>query len=175
MARKGFQGREELDERVVQIARVVKVMKGGRHFSFRAVVVVGDHQGRVGMGIGKARGVPDAINKAKERAKRNMKRIHMVGSTIPHEVLSKFKGAKVLLKPASPGTGVVAGGSVRAVVEAAGIEDILSKSLGNTNPLNVSKATLRGLLQLKDIQEEAQRRGLPVERVTPFWMRGGTG
>ncbi len=166
---------EELDERVVHIARVAKVIKGGRHFHFRAVVVVGDHQGRVGIGVGKARGVPDAINKARERAKKNMKKISMAGTTIPHEVISKFKGAKVLLKPASPGTGVIASGPVRAVVETAGIKDILTKSLGSSNPLNVVKATLQGLLQLKDIEEEARRRGLPLERVAPFWMRGSIG
>lgn len=175
MAREDFEEREELEERVVHITRVAKVVKGGRRFGFRAVVVVGDNQGQVGIGSGKARGVPDAINKARKQAQKDMKRISLAGTTIPHKVVSEYKGAKVLLKPASPGTGVLASKAVRAVVEMAGIKDILTKSLGNNNPLNVVKATLQGLLQLKDVQEEAQRRGKPVEEVAPFWMRGGTG
>lgn len=167
-----FEEREELDERVVHIARTAKVVKGGRRFSFRAVVVVGDNNGRVGVGVGKAREVPEAIRKGSERARRSMRRIPLVGTTIPHPVLAKYGAAKVLLKPASPGTGVIAGGGVRAVVEAAGIKDILTKSLGSSNILNVVRATMAGLEQLKDPEEEAQRRGRPLEEVLPFWMRG---
>jgi small subunit ribosomal protein S5 len=171
MPRQEFDEIEELDERVVDIARTAKVVKGGRRFSFRAVVVVGDNRGSVGVGVGKAREVPEAIRKGSERARRNMKRIPMIGTTIPHEVMSTFSAAKVCLKPASPGTGVIAGGGVRAVVEAAGISDILTKSLGSANILNVVRATMKGLGQLKDPYEEAQRRGLPLQRVMPFWQR----
>jgi small subunit ribosomal protein S5 len=165
-----FDQAEELEERVVHIARVAKVVKGGRHFSFRAVVVVGDKEGRVGVGVGKAREVPEAIRKGVERAKRDMRPVSMAGTTIPHPVLAEFGAAKVLLKPASPGTGVIAGGGVRAVVEAAGIKDILSKSLGSPNMLNVVLATLRGLRQIKDVEEEARRRGKAVREVSPPWM-----
>lgn len=160
---------EELEERVVHIARVAKVVKGGRHFAFRVVVVVGDKQGRVGVGIGKAREVPDAIRKGVDRAKRDMKPVPMLGTTIPHPVLANFGAAKVLLKPASPGTGVIAGGGVRAVVEAAGIKDILTKSLGSPNMLNVVRATVTGLRQLKDVEAEARRRGKSVAEVSPPW------
>lgn len=158
-----------LEERVVHIARVAKVVKGGRRFGFRAVVVVGDGQGSVGAGVGKAREVPEAIRKGIEKAKKNMIEVPVIGSTIPHEVMAEFGAARVLLKPASPGTGVIAGGGVRAVVEAAGIKDILSKSLGSANILNVVLATIQGLKQLKVPQEEARRRGKPVKEVTPFW------
>jgi len=174
MERDIFEEREELDERVVHIARTAKVIKGGRRFAFRVVVVVGDNQGMVGVGVGKARGVPDAIRKGIERAKKNMRRIPIVGTTIPHEVVAEFGAAKVLLKPASPGTGVIAGGGVRAVVEAAGIRDILTKSLGSPNVLNVVKATMKGLTQLKDVEEEARIRGKPVTEVMPFWARKQT-
>lgn len=162
---------DDLDERVVHIARTSKVVKGGRRFSFRAVVVVGDNKGSVGVGIGKARGVPDAIRKGGQRARKNMKQVSLAGTTIPHEVTTRYSAAKVVLKPASPGTGVIAGGGVRAVVEAAGIRDILSKSLGSANILNVIKATMQALEQLKDPAVEAERRGVPLKNVLPFWMR----
>ena len=162
-------GEEFLEERVVHIARVAKVVKGGRRFGFRAVVVVGDGKGSVGAGVGKAREVPEAIRKGIEKAKKNMIQVPIAGTTIPHEVVSRFGAAKVLLKPASPGTGVIAGGGVRAVVEAAGVKDILSKSLGSANILNVVSATIEGLKQLKDPEEEARRRGKPLKEVLPFW------
>ena len=162
---------KELDERVVEINRVATVVKGGRRFSFRVTVVVGDHSGRVGMGMGKANAVPDAMRKATEKAKRNMHRVPVFGSTIPHEVLGQVSGAKVLLKPASPGTGVIAAGGVRAVLEAAGISDILTKSLGSANALNVVSATMDALDQLKSPQQIASERGVPVEKVMPYWER----
>lgn len=160
---------EFLEERVVHIARVAKVVKGGRRFGFRAVVVVGDGQGSVGAGVGKAREVPEAIRKGIEKAKKNMIQVPIVSGTIPHEVVSGFGAAKVLLKPASPGTGVMAGGGVRAVVEAAGVKNILTKSLGSANILNVVLATIEGLKQLKNPEAEARRRGKPLEEVLPFW------
>jgi small subunit ribosomal protein S5 len=163
--------REELDERVVDIRRVAKVVKGGRHFSFRTVVVVGDGKGRVGVGIGKSRGVPDSIRKGSERARRQMERVALTGMTIPHEVLGRHGGARVLLKPASPGTGVIAGGGVRAVLEAVGIRDILSKSQGSANILNVVQATMDALRQLKDLQTLAIMRGKEPEDIKPFWER----
>lgn len=172
MAREEYEEREELDERVIDIIRTAKVQKGGRRFAFRVVVVVGDHQGNIGMGVGKARGVPEAIRKSFERARKNMIRVPMVGTTIPHEVLSEFSASKVLLKPAAPGTGVIASSPVRAVVEVAGIQNILTKSLGSNNVLNVVRATVEGLKQLKDVEEEARRRGKPVAEVSPFWSRG---
>jgi small subunit ribosomal protein S5 len=162
---------DELDERVVHIARTAKVVKGGRRFAFRAVVVVGDNKGSVGVGVGKARGVPDAIRKGAERARKNMKQVPLAGTTIPHEVTTRFSAARVMLKPASPGTGVIAGGGVRAVVEAAGIRDILTKSLGSANILNVVYATIQALESLKDPALEAKRRGVPMAKVLPFWMR----
>jgi small subunit ribosomal protein S5 len=165
--------REQLDERVVHIARTAKVLKGGRRFAFRAVVVVGDNHGQVGFGVGKAREVPEAVRKASERARKIMRPIPMVGTTIPHAAIGDFSAARVLLRPASAGTGVIAGGGVRAVLEAAGIRDILTKSQGSANMLNVVAATFKALESLKNPEEEARRRGRPVEAVTPYWLRGG--
>jgi small subunit ribosomal protein S5 len=165
--------REQLDERVVHIARTAKVLKGGRRFAFRAVVVVGDNHGQVGFGVGKAREVPDAVRKASERARKIMRPFPMVGTTIPHAATGDFSAARVLLRPASPGTGVIAGGGVRAVLEAAGIRDILTKSQGSANMLNVVAATFKALEALKNPEDEAKRRGKSVEALTPFWLRGG--
>jgi small subunit ribosomal protein S5 len=166
---------EELDERVVDISRVAKVIKGGRRFAFRTVVVVGDNRGRVGVGVGKSRVVPDAIRKATDRARANLKHVNLAGATIPHEVIARHAGAQVLLKPASPGTGVIAGGGVRAVLEVAGVRDILTKSLGSANVLNVVYATLNALQQLKSTELEARRRGKDVKDVMPFWNRKKNG
>ena len=169
MERRSFDDRDELDERVVDITRVAKVLKGGRRFGFRAVVVVGDNNGQVGVGIGKARSVPDAIRKGSARARRDMQSVSLSGATIPHEVVGHHGGAKVLMRPASRGTGVIAGGGVRAVVEAAGVKDILSKSLGSANSLNVILATLEGMRRLRSPQEVAEIRGRPVSEVRPPW------
>jgi small subunit ribosomal protein S5 len=167
-----YQGMEQqFDERVIEIARVAKGVKGGRRFSFRVTVVVGNNHGRVGLGVGKANAVPDAMRKATERAHKNMRTVSILGTTIPHEVVGRLAGARVLLKPASPGTGVIAAGGVRAVLEAAGIRDILTKSLGSANVLNVVQATFDALDQLKDPEEEAARRGKNVKDVMPFWLR----
>jgi len=163
--------RDELDERVVDIRRVAKVIQGGRRFAFRTVVIIGDNKGRVGIGVGKARGVPDSIRKGSERARRNMSKVALAGTTIPHPVVGRHGGAKVLLKPASPGTGVIAGGGVRAVLEAAGVRDILTKSQGSPNLLNVAMATLKALQSLHSPEEMAAMRGKRVEEVLPFWER----
>jgi small subunit ribosomal protein S5 len=164
--------RDELDERVIDITRVAKVVKGGRRFAFRAVVVVGDNQGKVGIGIGKARGVPDAIRKASERARRNMRSVSLSGTTVPHAITGRRGGAEVLLLPASPGTGVIAGGGVRAVLEAAGVRDILSKSKGSANILNVAHATILALDSLMSVEDVARMRGKDVAQIQPFWKRG---
>jgi len=170
--REVFKEREELDERVVDITRVAKVVKGGRRFGFRVVAVVGDNRGQVGMGVGKARGVPDAIRKAMERARRDIRPVALMQTTIPHEVIGRCSGAKVLLKPATPGTGVIAGGGVRAILEAAGVHDVLTKSLGSSNVLNVVRATMDGLMQLRRVEDVARERGVPEVKVMPFWRRG---
>ena len=152
----------ELEERVVAINRVTKVVKGGRNMRFAALVVVGDRNGRVGFGTGKSQEVPEAIRKAVEAAKKNLIEVPMVGTTIPHEVRSEFGGAKVLLKPAVEGAGVAAGGAVRAVVELAGVADVTSKSLGSNTPINIVRATVEGLKQLKRAEEVAALRGISV-------------
>ncbi|UCH60608.1 MAG: 30S ribosomal protein S5 [Anaerolineales bacterium] len=166
---------QEFDERVVEIARVAKVVKGGRRFSFRVTVVTGDNRGNVGVGTGKANSVPDAMRKASERSRKDMRKVSLFGTTIPHEVTGRVGGAMVLLKPASPGTGVIAGGGVRAVLEAAGISDILTKSLRSNNLLNVVYATMDALEQLKSPQDVAAMRGKTLKDVTPFWERRKNG
>lgn len=162
---------EQLDERVIEIARVAKVVKGGRRFQFRVTVVMGDNHGQVGMGVGKANAVPEAMRKATDRARKNMHPVYLSGTTIPHQSIGKVGGSVILLKPASPGTGVIAAGGVRAVLEAAGVRDILTKSLGSSNVLNSVQATMQALDALKSPQEEAARRGKPVEELMPFWER----
>src|SRR5882762_9091892 len=156
--------RLELTERVVQINRVSKVVKGGRRFSFSAIVVVGDGRGHVGAGLGKADEVPGAINKGREDAKKHVMLVPLVDRTIPHQVVADFGAARVVLRPASKGTGVIAGGSVRAVVESAGISDILSKSLGSTNPVNVVRATMAALKSLRSAEQIREMRGVHVGR-----------
>jgi small subunit ribosomal protein S5 len=158
----------ELKERVVEINRVAKVVSGGRRFSFTALVVIGDEVDRVGVGYGKAREVPLAISKAVDDAKKNLFAVPKAGSTITHEVIGAFDAARVLLRPASPGTGVIAGGGVRAVLELAGIRDILAKSLGTTNPVNLLKATENALRSLRRPEDVARIRGLSISQVLPY-------
>jgi len=171
---KKYEQRQEeqpLDERVIEIARVAKVVKGGRRFQFRVTIVIGDNNGKVGMGVGKANAVPDAMRKATERAHKDLHKVSLARTTVPHEVIGVVSGARVLLKPASPGTGVIAAGGVRAVLEAAGVRDILTKSLGSANVLNVVQATFKALDSMKSPQVEASRRGKPVSELLPFWER----
>ena len=167
----GFEAQDQFEERVIEIARVAKVVKGGRRFQFRVTVVVGDKKGTISMGVGKANAVPDAMRKASERARKSLHVVNLAGTTIPHEVLGKVGGARVMLKPASPGTGVIAAGGVRAVLEVAGVRDILTKSQGSANVLNVVQATFDALGQLKSPQLEAARRGKNVNDLLPFWER----
>ncbi len=155
---------QELKDQVVSIRRVTKVVKGGKNLSFSALVVVGDQAGRVGFGMGKAKEVPSAIRKGLEKAKKSMIAVPLIGSTIPHAVLGRFGAGQVLLKPAAEGTGVIAGGPVRAVMESAGIRNVVTKSLGSANPHNMVKATFEGLVQLRNADEVSKRRGKPVEQ-----------
>jgi len=176
MARRNDRNRrdegDEFEERVVHISRVSKVVKGGRRFNFRALVVVGDGKGQVGVGVGKAREVPNAIRKGVDRARRNLVTVPLYENrTLPHELFVKYGAAKVLLKPASAGTGVIAGGGVRAVVEAAGVKDILSKSLGSENVFNVVMATFKGLQEMVDPAVVAEARGKDVADLLPPWRK----
>ena len=162
---------EQLDERVIEIARVSQTVKGGRRLRYRVTVVVGDNNGQIGMGSGKANAVPDAMRKASETARKNMKKVNLYKTTIPHEVYGRCGGAVVMMRPASEGTGVISGGGVRAVLEVAGVHDILTKSMGSANLLNVVKATFDALDQLKNASDEAVLRGKTTEDLTPFWDR----
>jgi len=159
------QSKPDLVEKVVHIGRVTKVVKGGRNFRFSALVVVGDEKGKVGVGTGKAVEVPEAIRKAIEDAKRNMVKVPMVGTTIPHEVIGRYGAGKVILMPAKEGTGIIAGGPVRAVLECAGVRDIRAKSLGSNNPKNMVNATMEGIGKLKTVQQVARQRGKIVEEI----------
>ena len=161
----------ELTETIVAINRSAKVVKGGRRFSFSALAVVGDRRGRVGVGYGKANEVPPAVEKAIAEGKKNLKRIPLVGDTIPHEVIGRFGAARVYMRPAGPGTGVIAGGGVRAVCQMVGIRNILTKSLGNTNPVNLVKAAMDALERLMDVREVARLRGVPIEELMPDQQR----
>jgi small subunit ribosomal protein S5 len=165
----------KLEERVVRVNRVAKVVKGGRRFSFSAIVVVGDGNGTVGAGLGKAGEVPEAIRKGVEQAKKNLIRVPMSGTSIPHRVDTNFGASKVMLKPAAPGTGVIAGGAVRAVVEAAGIRDILSKNYGSNNPVNVVKAAMKGLQELRSADDLAAGRGKSLEDIGVRYATDGAG
>ncbi len=162
-------GRRELTDQVISINRVTKVVKGGKNLSFSALVVVGDKQGRVGYGMGKAKEVPVAIRKGIDKAKRALVEIPMSGSTIPHAVMGTFGSGRVMLKPAQEGTGVIAGGTVRAVMESAGIKDVVTKSLGSANPSNIVKATFQGLLQLRSPAQVAKTRGIAIEDL--YWPK----
>jgi len=155
----------ELNERVVKMSRVAKVVKGGRRFSFNALTVVGDSVSYVGLGFGKAREVPEAIRKSIQHAKKNIIKVRKIGTTIPHEVVGKYKSARVLLKPCAPGTGIIAGEAVRAVVELGGIQDVLTKALGSSNSLNIVKATLDALSRLETIEDAKNRRGITLPQM----------
>ena len=155
----------DLKDKLVYVGRTAKVVKGGRRFSFSAIVVVGDHNGHVGYGLGKASEVVDAVTKATDAAKKNVVFVRLQNTTVPHEVIGRFGAAKVLIKPATPGTGVIAAGGVRAILELAGVQDVLTKSIGSSNPHNTVKAAMKGLMQLEDAQSVAARRGLPLEKV----------
>lgn len=164
--KKNFKAGElELKEKMVHIARVAKVVKGGRRFSFSAVTVVGDGKGHVGIGLGKANEVTDSIRKSVEDAKKNVIQVPIMKGTIPHEIIGKFGAARVLLKPASPGTGIIAGSKVRAVLESAGVQDVLTKLLGSSNSHNVVKATIRALVSLNDAKSVADRRGISLSEL----------
>ena len=155
----------DLKDKLVYIGRTAKVVKGGRRFNFSAIVVVGDFNGHIGYGLGKASEVVNAVTKATDAAKKNIVKVKILDNTTPHEVIGKYGAAKVLIKPATPGTGVIASGGVRAVLELAGVHDVLTKNLGSSNPHNTVKAAINGLLELEDVQEVARRRGVKVEKV----------